>query len=99
MEIKDQGSDDLIADLKGNQWFKGFDRHDGTLDLKVFNADKHVPEIFLAAEKRGLSIDSVNLRKPSLEDVFLGFTGKTLREREATQADRRRERSIQRARQ
>ncbi|MGA2574010.1 MAG: ATP-binding cassette domain-containing protein [Candidatus Methanomethylicaceae archaeon] len=99
LEIKDQGSDDLIADLKGNQWFKGFDRHDGTLDLKVSNADKHVPEIFLAAEKRGLSIDSVNLRKPSLEDVFLGFTGKTLREREATQADRRRERSIQRARQ
>jgi ABC-2 type transport system ATP-binding protein len=99
LEIKDQGSDDFITELKGDEWFKGFDRHDGTLDLKVSNADKHIPEIFSAAEKRGLSIDSVNLRKPSLEDVFLRFTGKTLREREATQADRIRERSIRRARQ
>jgi ABC-2 type transport system ATP-binding protein len=99
LEIKDQISDEFIADLKGDEWFKGFDRHDGTLDLKVSNADKHVHKIFLAAEKTGLSIDSVNLRKPSLEDVFLRFTGKTLREREATQADRMRERSIRRARQ
>jgi ABC-2 type transport system ATP-binding protein len=38
----------------------------------------------------------VNLRKPSLEDVFLYFTGKTIREEEASQSDRIR--SIMRSR-
>lgn len=33
---------------------------------------------------------SVNLRRPTLEDVFLYFTGKTIREREVSQSERNR---------
>ena len=36
-------------------------------------------------------MNSVHLRKPSLEDVFLHFTGTTIREQEASQNERNRE--------
>lgn len=87
-----EGAPDISEGLSGYEWVKGIDRHDGTLDLKVSSADRRLPEIFAVAERAGASIDSVNIRKPSLEDVFLKYTGKTMREREATQTDRRRER-------
>ena len=74
--------------LRGHEWVKGIDRHDGILDLKVSSADKHLPEIFSVAEKSGIVINSINVRKPSLEDVFLRYTGKTIRESEASQAER-----------
>jgi ABC-2 type transport system ATP-binding protein len=32
------------------------------------------------AKSAGIEIKSVNLRKPSLEDVFLHFTGRRIRE-------------------
>lgn len=79
-----------IEGLKECEWVRGVDRHNGTLDLKVSNADRHLPEIFSVVEKNGLEINSINVRKPSLEDVFLKFTGKTIRESEASSADRAR---------
>jgi len=35
----------------------------------------------------GFEIKSINLRKPMLEDVFLHFVGKTIKEREITQEE------------
>jgi ABC-2 type transport system ATP-binding protein len=83
---------DLKDDYKAYEWIKGMDRHENALDLKVSNADKHLPEIFAVAEKRGVVINSINIHKPSLEDVFLRYTGKTIRESEASHADRQKAR-------
>ena len=96
LELQEQNNNGFEAELKGFEWIGGIDRHDGMLDLKVKNADKHLPEIFSTAERRGVAINSVHLRKPSLEDVFLRYTGKTIREQEAGQADRQRGRAIRR---
>jgi ABC-2 type transport system ATP-binding protein len=98
LELQEQNYDGFEAELKGFEWLSGIDRHDGMLDLKVKNADKHVPEIFLTAERRGVVVNSFHLRKPSLEDVFLRYTGKTIRETEATQADLSRQIALRRAR-
>ncbi len=86
MELAENGMD-LGEGFKGHDWVKGVDHHDGTLDLRVSNADKHLPEIFAMAERKGVAINSVNIRKPSLEDVFLKYTGKTIRESEASQME------------
>ena len=69
--------------LKIMEWVVSVDKRNGGIELKVRNADKHLPEIFSAAEKKGVIITSVNLRKPSLEDVYLKFTGRKIREQEA----------------
>jgi ABC-2 type transport system ATP-binding protein len=42
------------------------------------------------AQQYGVTVNCVNLRKPSLEDVFLHFTGRTIREQEGSQSDRNR---------
>ncbi len=94
----DTNSDSLEAELKAFEWVRGLDKHNGTIDLKVRNADRHVPDLFAFSEKKGVAINSVSIRKPSLEDVFLKYTGKTMREREATQADRNREMATRRPR-
>ncbi len=60
----------------------------GTLTVTVESGEKRIPELIRLAQKKGVSIASVSLHKPSLEDVFLHFTGKTIREKEAGQRER-----------
>jgi len=48
------------------------------------NGDTTIPKIFNIVEKLGAPIDSVTLKRPSLDDVFLAYTGRALREEEGT---------------
>ncbi len=41
-----------------------------------------IPRIMDIAHKEGVFVQSVGLHKPTLEDVFLHFTGRTIREQE-----------------
>ncbi len=70
---------------KALKWVRNAKIHDGELCLTMEHGEKRIPELVCAAPKHGISIRSVSLRKPSLEDVFLHFTGKTIREHEASQ--------------
>lgn len=44
--------------------------------------DKIIPEIFSLSQNNKVNINSIRLKRPSLEDVYLHFTGRTMRERE-----------------
>ena len=57
-----------------------FREYNGLVTLKMERADVRIPAIMEVAKKSGIEIKSVNLRKPSLEDVFLQFTGRGMRE-------------------
>jgi len=80
----------LDVEFRGLDWIKKIKLHEGIFSLTMERGDRRIPELVSVAQKAGLTVDSVNLRKPSLEDVFLYFTGKTIREHEASQADRNR---------
>jgi ABC-2 type transport system ATP-binding protein len=80
LEIVDDAETGLEEQLRTMDWVVGVDRREGALDLRVRNADRHLPDVFSEAEKRGVTITSVHLRKPSLEDVYLKFTGRKMRE-------------------
>jgi ABC-2 type transport system ATP-binding protein len=45
----------------------------------------------ISKKETDFKIKSINLRKPTLEDVFLHFTGRTIREKEASSVERFRE--------
>ncbi len=63
------------------------------------NGDRLIPEIFKVAGEMAVEIDSVRLKRPSLDDVYLNFTGKTIRESEESKEDIiRRNITIRRAR-
>jgi ABC-2 type transport system ATP-binding protein len=54
-------------------------RHD-QLVLHVPDGDEFVPKIFAALDVR---VSSVNVRRPSLDDVFIKYTGRDIRDAEA----------------
>jgi ABC-2 type transport system ATP-binding protein len=66
--------------------------HDSSVSIAMSNAGSRIPEVLKKAEKAGIEVHSVDLHKPTLEDVFIHFTGKTIRGQEAGAGDRFRER-------
>jgi len=57
-------------------------RHD-TVVVSLSNADEHLSTIVTLLNTRHIPITAISVHKPTLEDVFLSFTGKTIREQEA----------------
>jgi ABC-2 type transport system ATP-binding protein len=47
----------------------------GTADLLVKNGEKAIPRIVEGFKSKGIELDSVFLKKPTLDDVFLKYTG------------------------
>jgi ABC-2 type transport system ATP-binding protein len=61
--------------------------HEGMVTFNVESGEQFVPRLF-----EGLSqqIKAVSVSRPSLDDVFMSYTGKTIRDAEATVGDRNR---------
>jgi ABC-2 type transport system ATP-binding protein len=56
-------------------------RVDGeTLRLAVSDGTESLPEIFEVLRTRGIALETVSLSEPSLDDVFLSKTGRSLRD-------------------
>jgi ABC-2 type transport system ATP-binding protein len=87
-----EGSADALVNRINNlDWIKNITKHGENLSLTMERGERRIPELINTAKENGVEVTCVHLRKPSLEDVFLHFTGKTMREEEATQAERNRE--------
>jgi len=68
---------------------KEIKEENGILQLEVEDGEKFLPRLFNELHTK---IDSIELRKPTLDDVFLNLTGRKIREEEASSKDRMRER-------
>jgi ABC-2 type transport system ATP-binding protein len=78
-------------------WVKKINHENGVFYLQVEKGEEKIPLLIKIDEREaGFKIKSINLRKPTLEDVFLHFTGRTIREREASQTEKIRERAKRR---
>jgi len=79
----------LAAALRQRPWIKAVMERDGVLDLSTEQGAQRIPDIVSAAQDLGIPLASVNLHRPSLEDVFLHFTGRSMREESANDLARR----------
>ena len=61
---------------------------EGTLVLNVQRAEEVIPKIFNISNKNGIEIKSITYKEPTLEDVFLHYTGRSYREEEGSEKDR-----------
>jgi ABC-2 type transport system ATP-binding protein len=61
--------------------------HEGLLTFNVESGEHFVPRLFAELTAQ---IKSVSVARPSLDDVFMSYTGKTIRDAEATAGDRNR---------
>jgi ABC-2 type transport system ATP-binding protein len=65
------------AALPGTQ---GVDRRDGGVAVRVDDGGTALAGIVAAAQRTGVAIAGIELVEPDLEDVFLGLTGRALRD-------------------
>jgi ABC-2 type transport system ATP-binding protein len=83
----------------GFDWISRVDAHPQGLVLIASNGDAAIPRLVQAASENGLQIASLALKRPLLDDVFLTYTGRELREEEGgADAFRRMSRGVRQAR-
>ncbi len=58
--------------------------HDGAVTFSVASGEEFVPRLFA---ELGVPMRSVSVARPSLDDVFMSYTGTTIRDAEATAND------------
>ncbi|MBI4459707.1 MAG: ATP-binding cassette domain-containing protein [Acidobacteria bacterium] len=91
-----QRAEEIFAAL---EWVSRTERHPKGIVLISGNGDATVPRLVQAAQQGGLEIASITLKNPSLDDVFLTYTGHELREEEGgSDAFRRLRRAVRQAR-
>ncbi len=61
-------------------------RIEDRLELSVVKGETMIPRIVEIAQKVGVEVKSVSLRKPTLEDVFIHLTGREIREESSKNA-------------
>lgn len=54
--------------------------HDGQVTFSVPSGEQFVPRLFA---ELGIAIGSVRVARPTLDDVFMSYTGRTIRDAEA----------------
>ena len=74
----------LKEKLGKEKWINKIKQHDSTLNLGVKKGDEKIPKIIELAQKNSIIIKSISVRKPTLEDVFISYTGRTIRDNEIT---------------
>jgi ABC-2 type transport system ATP-binding protein len=58
-----------------------------SIHIRVKDGEKFAPKILDFVKKEGVRVNSMNIRKPSLGDVFLHYTGREIREENASEKD------------
>jgi len=69
---------------------------DGHLDLVVSNGENLIPHLLDTLKTNGVEVDAVSLKKPTLDDVFLKYTGARMEEGETWKETRRTRRTFRR---
>ena len=88
IEVDDGIGDEQVSAFSEFEGVEAVDRSGSTINLSVDRGEARIPEIVLSACRIGVKIRSVSMHEPTLEDVFLKFTGKKIREAESSGAGR-----------
>jgi len=88
----DSVSDSFLSKLKEIEFVKNI-KEDGTkLTMFVSNGTEVIPKIFQIASDQKIKIITISLTRPTLDDVFISYTGHEIRDGDS-KFDRRREHS------
>ncbi len=86
--LKTNDSDKLLERLLSLPFIKEATSQNGTLRVTVGSGEKVIPLIFEEARSLGVNIESVSLNKPTLDDVFVKYTGRSLRDEKTDKIER-----------
>ncbi|MHC1582035.1 MAG: ATP-binding cassette domain-containing protein [Candidatus Syntropharchaeia archaeon] len=77
IEISDRDVSEILSEW---EWVKGMNRTNGRIEISVENGSERIPEVILSLSRAGITIKSIELHEPTLEDVFLHLTGRKIRD-------------------
>jgi ABC-2 type transport system ATP-binding protein len=76
----DRASEGFLKELRGNLKVKNADQKGNSITLMVQKDCDILSDIFEAASRNGVKLKSLDIKTPTLEDVFLYLTGRGLRD-------------------
>jgi ABC-2 type transport system ATP-binding protein len=79
ISVKTDAMKQLSAKLIGVGWVKESREENGQLKLVVKDGNAALPRVVEIAASSGIHIDSMSIHEPTLEDVFLNYTGREIR--------------------
>ncbi|MBS3819414.1 ATP-binding cassette domain-containing protein [bacterium] len=82
---------DVMSRMKELSWIHTVTLHGEVLSLTMESGERKIPQLINMAQQNGAQVSCVHLRKPSLDDVFLHYTGRSIRDQEATQIEKNRQ--------
>ena len=74
----------LVKKLEKESWISNIEQHDSFVTLGVEKGEEKIPVIIEISQGLNIRIKSISVRKPTLDDVFLHFTGRSMRDQETT---------------
>jgi ABC-2 type transport system ATP-binding protein len=77
--IKAANPDDIVSLVTQKMGLTHTHLANGTVEVTVKNGKSTLPRIVDTATQNKIFIESISLREPNLEDVFLHYTGRTIR--------------------
>jgi ABC-2 type transport system ATP-binding protein len=85
---------EFMEKSKELDWVKSAEKHGNSILLNVESGEGRVADLVDFADNRGFTITSIDEHEPSLEDVFVHFTGRTIREAEGGVKEMKMKRSM-----
>ncbi len=77
--------------LRQAGWVTTLACHQGFVDITVSGAESKLPAVFELAASAGVRLTAVTVKKPTLEDVFIHHTGRTIRDEGGNMVDHMRQ--------
>lgn len=73
--------------IKEFEEVKNFHVLEKKIHITVKDGEKFAPKLLSFAEKEGIKVNSISMRRPTLEDVFLHYTGREIRDEESSEKE------------
>jgi len=87
VEVANGQNGKFVGALRDLEWVTSLEEDGRELRLSVIGGESRIPQILTVASRTGIPITSVELVRPRLEEAFLYYTGKTIREEEGSVQD------------
>jgi len=83
----EQKDADITSLMETSSKVKEVKKQDNIYRVKVENGEETAPQILNLLMEKGYKVTKLSLTKPTLDEVYLEYTGKTMREEEETSAN------------
>ena len=80
----------FVEVLDGEQWIENISLKNSLIMIGVKAGERRIPKLVELAYENGVEISSISMKKPTLEDVFIYFTGRKIRDIEEPRPNMRR---------